>query len=253
VSHDLASGRHVTLTNIFNFRDLGGYPTKDRRTVRWRRLYRSDDLSKLHRDDHATFRALGIRTVVDLRRPAEIDEDGRIPAVNGIAYHHAHLAHPDWPRRSFADSSQRADYIAERYLEMCDEGGSCIGGVLRLIADASTAPLVFHCLAGKDRTGIVAALTLALLGVDDETIADDYTLSERAEPDAWAYLLARRPERALDLGPRWTHFVISPREGMLSLFQSLREQHGSIEGYAASVGVTAAHVDAMRAHLLSPE
>jgi hypothetical protein len=70
---------------------------------------------------------------------------------------------------------------------MSIEAADGIGEALRLIADPAAAPLVFHCIAGKDRTGMISALTLSLLGVDDETIADDYTLSEAAEESAWAY------------------------------------------------------------------
>jgi hypothetical protein len=239
--------RGVAFTNVFNFRDMGGYRTVDGREIRWRRLFRSDDLSRLHPDDVDRFRALGIRTVVDLRRPNEIVEDGRFPEVDGCTYHHVHLTHPFWPMRQFANTAERTDFVVERYQEMTAKAGEGIGRALRLIADADAAPLVFHCIAGKDRTGVVAALTLSLLGVADDVIADDYTLSEIAEPAAWAYLTRDRPET---LGDRWKHITVSPRDGMLRFLADLRDRYGSVAGYTDSVGVTDAHVAAMREHLL---
>jgi hypothetical protein len=216
--------------------------------VRWGRLFRSDDLSRLDDEDREAFSALGIRTVVDLRRPNEVEEDGRIPAFDGFTYRHVHLVHPKWPTQEFADTEERTTFVVERYHEMCDIAGSGLGEVLRLIADDAAAPLVFHCIAGKDRTGVVAALTLSLLGVADDVIAADYELSEAAEPLVWAYRERLYPELR---GKRWTHITVSPRRALLNLLADLRERHGSIAGYAASVGVTDEHVAAMRAHLLT--
>jgi hypothetical protein len=92
---------------------------------------------------------------------------------------------------------------------------------------------------------MISALTLSLLGVDDETIADDYTLSEAAEESAWAYWGRIKPGA---VRPR--HIIVSPREAMLAFMTELRERHGSIEAYAASIGVTGAHLATMRGHLL---
>ncbi len=239
----------ATFSNVFNFRDLGGYRTRDGRAVRRHRLYRSDDLSRLGEDDREPFAELGIRTVVDLRRPNEVEADGRIPTFDGFDYHHVHLVHPIWPRRQFADTAERADFVLERYRELSVDAAEGIGQTLRLIADADAAPLIFHCIAGKDRTGVISALTLALLSVADDDIADDYQLSELAEPASWAYLTRDRPDLQAH---RWRHFTVSPREGMLAFLDDLRVRHGSVSGYAAEVGVTAEHVDAMRAHLLTP-
>jgi protein tyrosine/serine phosphatase len=240
--------RAIAFTNVFNFRDLGGYRSADGRSVRWRRLFRSDDLSRLRADEADRFVDLGIRTVVDLRRPHEIANDGRILPLDGCAYHHVHLTHPPWPAgRHFADTAERADFLLERYLEIADVAAEGLGCALRLIADPRAAPLVVHCIAGKDRTGVVSALALGLLGVSDHDIADDYTMSELVEPQSWAYIMRNRPDK---LAERWRHMTVSPREGMLRFLDQLRARHGSIEAYAASVGVSGAQVDAMRAHLL---
>jgi protein-tyrosine phosphatase len=239
--------RAVAFANIHNFRDLGGLPGLDGRLVRRHRLYRADDLSRVRAADQETFTALGVRTVVDLRRPTEVESIGRIPPFEGYTYHHVHLDYPIWPAHEFADTADRVAYVIARYLEMSSSASTGIGEALRLIADSSTAPLVFHCIAGKDRTGVVAALTLSLLGVDDTAIAEDYHLSEEAEKANWAWYRSRDSNLA---DRRWGHIVVSPPEGILGFLDRLRDRHGSVPEYAASIGVTDDHVAALRSHLL---
>jgi hypothetical protein len=243
----LTGERLVAFANIHNFRDLGGYTGLDGATVRWRRLYRSDDLSRVVGADQELFSGLGVRTVIDLRRPVEIANIGRIPDFDGFTYHHVHLDYPSWPAAEFADTQQRCAYVTERYLEMAETATAGMGDTLRLIADADTHPLVFHCIAGKDRTGVVAAVTLSLLGVSDADIAEDYHLSERAEPANWEWYRSRDSNL---VGKRWLHITVSPPQGMLDFLTELRRRHGSVEAYAASIGVTPGHVAALRSHLL---
>ncbi len=93
--------RGVEFENVFNFRDLGGYPTEDGATVHGGAVYRADDLPGSPRRTTNGFAALGIRTVVDLRRPNEIERYGRVADLDGIAYHHLHLVHPKWERGGY--------------------------------------------------------------------------------------------------------------------------------------------------------
>lgn len=232
--------RAIPFARVYNFRDLGGYPTEDGRTVTWRRLFRSDDLSRLVLDDAEQFAALGIRTVVDLRRPTEIAQLGRVPEFTGVDYRPAHLIFPPWKAEDYVDLPGRISYLTARYQEMAIAGSDAIGSALRLIADADAAPLVVHCFVGTDRTGIVSALTLALLGVPDATVAADYALSEAAAPALQA---------AHNVGP--FPFPTAPAEAMRRFLAALRAEHGSVEAYAKSVGVTDDHIAAMRSHLLT--
>lgn len=232
--------RAILFNQIYNFRDLGGYPTTDGRTVAWRRLFRSDDLSRLTVQDGDQFAALGIRTVIDLRRPAEIAKLGRVPEFTGVDHQHAHLMYPPWDLAEHTSLAERVAFLTSRYGEMATVGGEAIGNALRLIADADRAPAVVHCFVGMDRTGIVSALTLCLLGVPDEVIAEDYTLSEAAVPALQA---------AHKFGPY--QFPSTPADAMIGFLEGLRAEHGSVEAYAKSIGVTDDHIAAMRAHLLA--
>jgi protein tyrosine/serine phosphatase len=225
---------------MYNFRDLGGYPAAGGRTTAWQRIYRSDDLCRLTDEDKTRFAELGIRTVIDLRRPQEVLHRGRVPEFTGVDYHNLHLVYTDWDMRPFTEVDKRSAFLQERYLDMAVTGAEAIGTSLRLIADAQASPLVVHCIAGKDRTGMVCALTLSLLGVADEIVAADYALSE--EP-----AIAYHTRNGADPYPT----LIAPAAAMLGFLDGLRATHDSIESYVRSLGVTDAHLAAMRTHLLA--
>src|SRR3989440_9749509 len=199
--------RTTTFSTVFNFRDLGGLPSADGRTVHYGRLYRSDSLHRLTEEEGERLATLGVRTVLDLRRPAEIARDGRIPELPGLVYFNLHPAHREWHPSSYDEVAGTHRYLADRYLDMAAEGIDGFGAALRLISDADRAPLVMHCFAGKDRTGVLTALTLTLLGVPQAEIMADYAASEAAQARIGtelaqlpAHVLARPPQ-AMDLFP----------------------------------------------------
>jgi hypothetical protein len=241
--------RALTFSATFNFRDLGGYAGLDGRMVRWRRLFRSDSLHRLDETDREAFVALGIRTVVDLRRPYEVTRDGRVPEYDGQAYHHIHPEHAEWHDTRYLEGQSLDRWLADRYLDLAREGAAGLGRALAVIADAEAAPVVVHCVAGKDRTGVVCALTLALLGVADEEIAEDYALSTAASAAFTEWLRANHPNLP-DLPPP---FLASPAGAMRRFLADLRTEYRSIEAYAAHTGLTPAQVEAMRAHLLTDD
>ncbi|UWZ49823.1 tyrosine-protein phosphatase [Dactylosporangium matsuzakiense] len=225
--------------NLFNFRDLGGYPTADGRVTRWRRLFRSDSLSRLDPADAASFTALGVKTVIDLRRPREVERDGRVHAFAGLTYHHLHPAHAEWEAAVDADEPDDARWLANRYLDMATDGRAAITAAVEVIADAGNAPVVVHCVAGKDRTGVVSAVTLGALGVPDDVIAEDYALTQGAQERSLAFLRALNPEVA-KMPTRW---LASPAETMTMFLDDLRSRHGSIRGYLGLPETTYARLE----------
>jgi protein-tyrosine phosphatase len=237
-----------TFTTVFNFRDLGGNPTVDGHTVGYGRLYRSDSLHRITVEEGRALAEIGVRTVLDLRRPYEIDRDGRVPADLGLAYHNIHPVHREWNPALYQEAAGPHRYLADRYLDMVDEGYAGFGEALRLIAEPEHAPLVMHCFAGKDRTGVLAALTLCLLGVADRDVAADYALSEPAQVSL-SRRIREEASHALDDVPM--HFTVCPPQAMLLFLAGLRERYGSVQRYAARAGVTAEDVARMRAHLLA--
>ena len=232
---------------LFNFRDVGGYTARDGRTVRRGRLYRSDSLHRIDETDRAAFTALGIRTVIDLRRPTEVERDGRVPDYDGLTYRHIHPEHDDWATKPFEDSGvSLARYLADRYADLARTGTAGLAEAVGLIADSANAPVVVHCVAGKDRTGIVCALTLSVLGVPDEDVAADYALSAAASQRFTEWVRAMLPDGEEPPPP----FLVSPAETMELFLTELRAGHGSVEGYLTHAGVTETQLESLRTHLL---
>ena len=243
---DIASpARVLPFSGISNFRDLGGYVGLEGTTVRWRRLFRSDSLHRLAAADLDRFAGLGVRAVIDLRRPYEIRRDGRVPEEACPNYHHIHPEHTDWAGIDFADGQSSARWLADRYLDMAREGSAGLVAVIGVIAES--APVVVHCLAGKDRTGVVCALTLALLGVADEDIAADYALTQLALPGMTRWLTQTVPEGHILPAP----CLEAPAEAMHLFLGGIRERYGSVEGYLVAAGLEDTQVAALRGHLLA--
>ncbi|MER7570213.1 GNAT family N-acetyltransferase [Streptomyces sp. NPDC126514] len=223
--------RHIRFDALHNFRDLGGYPAADGRRVRPSRLYRSDSLGKLAEGtpDWSRFLSLGIRTVIDLRHPWEIESRGRVPHHDGLAYHPLSIEHRPYDQPALAADVDPGPYLAERYLEVAQDGTAEIGRALELVAEAAAAdqPLVFHCASGKDRTGLLAALVLGLLGVDDHTVIEDFSLTELAAPALLAEWRARNDGRT----PAWLGFGRAPESVMRLFLAAFTTHYGSIEDY----------------------
>lgn len=240
--------RHIAFERLHNFRDLGGYRTADGRTVRWGRLYRSDSLGKLAGADLERFRELGVRTVIDLRYAWEIDRAGRVPDHEGLAYHNLSVEHRPYDQSALGASVETGRYLADRYAEVAEDGVQELAEALRVVAKADSAPLVFHCASGKDRTGIVAALLLTLLGVPEETIVADFALTELATARLVADWQANHPDRTV----AWPGFGHAPAEIMQYFLADLATAYGSPYDYITTrLGIDAATVSALRAELLT--
>src|SRR5262245_29398227 len=162
--------RLIDLEGCLNFRDLGGYPAADGRSVRWRRVFRSDALHLLTAGDVARIRdELGVRDVIDLRSSAEVRSEGRGPlAEHAVRFHHV----PLFDSEVRSEDRERAAQItlADRYVFLAELAGERIARVVQLLADAAT-PAVHHCAAGTARTGGISALRTGLLGVPGEGTA----------------------------------------------------------------------------------
>jgi protein-tyrosine phosphatase len=174
--------RIVPLEGGINFRDLGGYETADGRRVRWGQVYRSARLSELTDGDVARIAALGIRTVVDFRQSEDASEyPNRL--LEGVDYHHLPVfeVNPMSHRRVLLNRHRLLDAFAAMYVShIVEQGAPVFGALMRLLADESHLPLLFHCTAGKDRTGVAAALILRALGVPRETVVRDYLLTNHS-------------------------------------------------------------------------
>jgi protein-tyrosine phosphatase len=242
------STRRVRFERLHNVRDLGGLLTVDGGRVASRRLYRADSLGNLTGDDRERFRALGVRTVIDLRYPWEIDEAGRVPLVDGLDFHNVSIEHRPYDQAAVDADVEPSRFFADRYAEVAADGVDELRRVLELIASDAALPLAFHCKSGKDRTGIVAALTLSLLGVARDDVVDDFGMSNLATPAFHAeHLASGRPL------PAWPGFGRAPHQAMRLFLAELDDACGSVEAYTCDrLGVAPSHIEELRARLLEP-
>jgi protein-tyrosine phosphatase len=250
--------RLIPLEGSFNFRDLGGYPGLDGRHTRWGRLFRADALHELTVDDLVQLRDLGLRTVIDLRTGRELERSGRgLLEPEPIAFHHLAVVQEEGRgsvaagTESLASPAPPGDDLAERYLWYLDVGRKSLVEALTLLSGEENYPLVFHCAAGKDRTGVLAALTLDILGVDRDVIVADYVITAerlRLILDRWRAdpAFAER----MDSVPA-TRFSVeaSTMEGFLDGLSAL---YGGARAWADAAGVPDEALDRMVALLLEP-
>ncbi len=254
-----APDRLIELDGPANFRDIGGYETHHGRLVRTGRVFRSDSLSFMSDADvvHVT-EVIGLRTVIDLRANPEVEKftHGPLGTLEAMPVNVLHVPIVDETRRDYEgrDASAWANGevvpLAEVYLMMLDAFGHRFVAVLELIAADGNQPVVFHCAAGKDRTGLVTMLVLSILGVDPDVIAADYALTH----DRMPILLERHQARAAAeegavaevAKQRWA--VDAP--AMRAVIAKLVEDHGSVEGYVLAKGMAPETVEALRSSLL---
>jgi protein-tyrosine phosphatase len=241
--------RLIPLDGPANFRDLGGYETVHGRFVRTGCLFRSDSLSFMSDADiRHVLDVLGVRTVIDLRGHGEVSKFTHGP-LGSVGVQVAHIPIIDEtrpPPDGWEDA--RGKPLDTLYLLMLDRFADRFIDVLRVIADADRQPLVFHCAAGKDRTGLVAMLVLGLLSVDPEVIATDYGMTDERMP----FLLERHQARAADgaiAEVAEQHYAVDA-VAMRAVIDHLISEYGSIEGYVLAHDLEPAAISSIRSSLL---
>ncbi len=237
--------RFVALDGCVNFRDLGGYPARDGLRVRRGLLYRSDALHDLTDADVRRVRdALGVRTVIDLRSSAEIASDGVGPLPQPPVRRH-HLPLFEGGEIPTRPTPRPLDELYGLMLRFAREP---IVRAIDAIA-ASADPAVFHCAAGKDRTGVIAAVVLGILGVPDEHVIDDYAFTRKSIDRIVARLRASESYQHIvdELPPDTLH---AEPETMERLLAHARGEYGGLRAWALGAGVEASTVAALERRLL---
>jgi protein-tyrosine phosphatase len=253
-----AANRIIPLSGGHNFRDIGGYRTIDGRMTAWGLVYRSGTMASLDASDHAVLDKLGLRTVCDFRTTAE-----RIKRPSLFA--------PDagfeiWARdhdmsgadlvTAFSHAEANRDRSRERmielYHEIADEQAPTYRELFRRLADGAL-PLVFHCSAGKDRTGVAAALLLDLLGVPRATVIEDYEMTDLFI-EKLADIIRQDPigDRLADIDPEiWAPMLRADAAYLHAMFAAMEKRFGSARGFLREViGVDDDMAERIRARLL---
>lgn len=251
----VAADRRVPFEGATNFRDLGGYRTRSGGRTRWGLVFRADSLHGLTEEDLELYAQLGLRAVFDLRSDIEREERpnpmpsraftviSRSPDEQGVKV----------PTDSWSTAVDGEQILHELYVRLIEHAAPRIGSLYTELARPDGLPAVFHCHAGKDRTGIVAALLLELVGVDRDAVLDDYELTARFRLRAHQEGTYRR---LLDSGisaEAAAGVLAAPRWAMATALEDLDRRFGGIEPYLAGpAGMSPADVEVLRDRLVEP-
>jgi len=255
----------IELDGTTNTRDIGGYLARDQRAVRNGQIIRSEKLSRLTAEDFRALEELGVKTVIDLRTEEERED---APTVwlgeNPPAFHHFPIGDADsgWyaaqsrmiARNRFTPA-QSLEHMAAGYRMIADEGVASYRGLMELVLDESNWPILIHCSAGKDRTGVATAVILEAIGVDRSVIMDEYLLTNEIGRSAEKAELMERESAKVSSrrrGPSaeaW-YPIVGVRPEMLEAFYArVDERYGSMDAFLSEIGVDPAARDALFASL----
>lgn len=242
--------RLIELEAVHNFRDMGGYATSDGRETAWRMLYRADGLYHATPADVAVIESLGLCTVIDLRTDGELAERGSYQPHTAARFHHVPVLDLTWSVVDHPEYEHDIEFLVWAYRDMLRLGSQRIADTFHLLAAPGALPAVFHCAAGKDRTGLVAALLLGSLGVIDEHICADYALTQDGMNRMRAWAQHAYPTMFPAMAAVPSAMLAALPEAIQVVLDDVRASHGSVRGFVESIGVGAAEIDHLVERLL---
>ena len=246
--------RDLVWDGCLNVRDLGGLRTTDGGETRRGAIVRADSVRLLSDDGWRALVDYGIRRVIDLRGDHERDEDppAELP-VEAVFVPFMEASDAEWEEiakeleAATAAAPDDATATRDAYLIFLERFKENVAAAVRAVAHAPEGGVVIHCVGGKDRTGLLTALLLHAAGVDEETIAQDYALSEerlRERHEAW--FEAAESEEELQ---RLRRIARTPAASMLGVFAELERRYGGVEEYLRETGVSGEELELVRARL----
>jgi protein tyrosine/serine phosphatase len=244
------AGRHHPFEGCFNFRDIGGYPAANGHTIRWGRCFRAGRQDRMTEQDLKRVGELGIRTQMDLRRPDEVRDQGRGPlGAMGASYHNIAVI-PEGGTDQLSRLVGDTGISGKRYLGYLEFGPEAWIRMFEIFAQSSSQPILLHCTAGKDRTGVSAAFLLSALGVDRALIEADYVLTNRdvARQATFIEKTTGFPEGMNRESMMQAAGV--PERAISDFLDGLQERWGGPLGYLGSIGISDATIEAVRGGFL---
>lgn len=241
VGEEQIGQRHLPLEGSYNIRDVGGYTTGDGHTTRWRTFLRADSLHRLTPVSQQELIDYGLRTVIDLHHERELAAAPNVFA-DSSEVHYVNIslmegAAPDAEVRYWSGLEDLYKYILDERQE-----------VVKAVFDAMTQeafPVLIHCTAGKDRTGIITALMLGLADVDHATIAEDYALTAKFSGGLFDRFRAQTAKAGGDMAILERYLESKP-EAMLNTLAHLEAAYGNVPTYLQQIGLTATQLDRLR-------
>jgi protein-tyrosine phosphatase len=245
--------RRLIWEGCWNTRHLGGYRTEDQTRTHPRGLVRSGNLARLTDTGQAAVIDSGVSCVIDLRSAYELNLE-----VNPFASLEDDPTVPKYVHAPLIDETQleavrrvsSAPSAFAMYEVMLEAFKTNIGGILTAIADAPPGAVVVHCHAGKDRTGLIVALLLRLVGVTAEDIAADYALSDAYLQVQYEEMLSQKTD--LQERAALAAQLTSKPETMIATLAFIDERYGGTEAYLRTCGVTTEQLEHLKRRLKEP-
>jgi len=253
---EFAYDREIHLKGTSNTRDIGGYMTSDLRTLRRGQIIRSENLSRLTASDFQKLEEIGVKTVIDLRTDKEHNKSPTVwQGDNPPRFFHFPVgdAHNDWfnaqrrmMKRNRFTEDQALEHMVEGYRMIAEVGPPSYQKLMDLVLDQSNWPILIHCNAGKDRAGVATTLILEALGVDRETIMEEFLLTnEMARIEEKAVFLAKESKKSSNgrksgrspSASAWLPIVGVRPEMLEAFYASVDEQYGSMDAFLTELGV----------------
>ena len=255
-SNTLPDERVIHLKGTTNTRDIGGYHTSDLSILRGGQIIRSDKLSKLTAKDFQKLEEIGLKTVIDLRTDKEHDESPTVwKGDNPPQFFHFPVGDSknEWfsaqrkmMKRNRFTEEQSLEHMVEGYRMIAEEGTSSYQKLMEVVLDESNWPVLIHCNAGKDRSGVGVALILEALGVDRETIMEEYLLTNKISRIEDKAVFLSKQSKSSSRGTRFSKGtppsawlpIVGVRAEMLEAFYvSVDEKYGSMDAFLTELGV----------------
>ncbi|GAB6008709.1 tyrosine-protein phosphatase [Dysgonomonas reticulitermitis] len=228
----LLAERHLPMAGGYNFRDLGGFKTKEGRYTKWGKLFRADELSNLTEEDLKYLSGIPITSVIDFRAQSEVKRSpDKLP-------HTVHFTYPiAITPGNLSSEGIQANLLSTnidtqmKYMNrLLVSDPACVRAFrifFAIVQNNLSAPLIFHCSAGKDRTGMAAALVLYSLGVDEQTIMEDYLSSKIYLSDKYDAFIAKYPR---------AESIFTVKKMFLQAgINQIKRDHGSVMDYLTKV------------------
>lgn len=232
--------RHLPMTGKYNFRDLGGFRTTDGKHVKWGLMFRSDELNaELTEADYAYLNSIPLTSIIDFRSAEEKEAEPDVPPtsvknVYELELGPGNLAGMSVPQILGSTEAELDEIMVEMNREFVTDS-ICIAQYTHFfdyLEDEANLPLIFHCSAGKDRTGMGSFLFLSSLGVDEETIMDDYLFSNDCLREKYE---KKYGKDAFEAFPQLNVLTGVKREYLQTAIDQIKTDHGTIENYLTSV------------------
>lgn len=241
--------RHLPVEGAFNIRDLGGYTSAAGRTIPWRRFLRSDSLHWIAPQEVIRLHDEGLRVVIDLRTAHEVAEaPNPFASFPDVRFLNMPLF-DDLSPQALSQAEVEGDHpLFTFYMTALMSRGPSICVILSEMARVETGAVLFNCTAGKDRTGIIAALLLGIAGIPRAQIIADYALTAELIPDLVAEFLALSRERGGDT-EKYARLLESPAQTLAQTLDQIDQRYGSVPNYLADIGLSEGDLATLRARM----